>query len=349
MTQLSPAEKEFERNNTVAEAPLNTEEQIAYKILVEEPDQATLEKRRRKHRLEDMDEFKTGEGALPAAEIENDKKTVMDLKKKPDQKHKTMIGELLEALVDQKLEAANWFGENCYITSTTEYDDRINNTDFVFEWAMEDDAGNQKIIRLAVDCTTAENQLVLRDKVAKIIKNFSLYNLTQIKYFKSSEFDTKKPLINLPKVIMMLDRRQVQDLCNLLSEIKKTDQAAKQASLTDKLSKNKKAALAKKLFSKHPLQLELLNDFKQQLEGQIADIGELLKNFSSIKAKTAVQDEATLNLFISNIQEAVNLLGRVIKEKENSPNSVTNRGVKTEPFRSRIASLLSELPQILRP
>ena len=121
----------------------------------------------------------------------------------------TQRAKILEYVIQELGYSAEWFGQNCEIVQTTEYDDRAGHIDFVVEWENEDG----KVIRLAVDVTTADNPEVLTKKDSMIRDEIRKGTLATVKYFKSEIADKKSPLENTPRIILAVSKDGIQKLC----------------------------------------------------------------------------------------------------------------------------------------
>lgn len=179
-----------------------------------------IEKRKRSYSMEDMDEFAD---VYDAAKISKDKNTLRNLREKHSE-DKTERARLLEGVITHIIDRDGWFGDNCTITPTLEFDDRTNHTDFVVEWKLDDG----EAVRLGLDCTVAdsgisEGQEVLKNKARNIKLGLKKNTLGHVDYYKSSDDtdkDGKKDRVDmLPGVIVNVEKSSLPELCDALEPI----------------------------------------------------------------------------------------------------------------------------------
>ncbi len=180
----------------------------------------------------------------PEIKIKRDVKRVAEIKEK-FWSGKTERSEILEAILARQIEQANWFGENCSVVRTSEYDDLVNHTDLVAEFEEEG-----IFIRLALDVTTSQDKDTLADKIRSIEKEIDQGKLTSLEYYLSEETEppTKGRLEMVPRVIIGTDREGVKELSDL---VKKTIDQEKGSNLE---------------LANSQVQIELLTEVKEQLE-----------------------------------------------------------------------------------
>jgi len=125
-------------------------------------------------------------------------------------------GKILEALVLDRIEKDNWFGESTYTVLAAEYDDRINGVDLVIEFVVDG-----KVERLAIDVTTAQDEEVIEKKWRSIVDPLMRKgHLTKLKYFESEadrdivekESNITKGEVSMPKIILGIDTENFDDL-----------------------------------------------------------------------------------------------------------------------------------------
>lgn len=183
--------------------------------------------------------FEDFEDVYSESELEQDKIKLEEQKLQEKESHERTL--ILEAILGHHIEQSNWFGPDCSAAFASEYDDRFNKTDLVLEFNQGD-----KVIRLAVDVTTAETPKVLEKKRIKIKEDIEKGKLTNLKYFISeAESEKKGKLFGLPRVIISVNKEGVKTLSEMTLELKKSELA------------------------QAPVQLELLEEIKMQLEKQI--------------------------------------------------------------------------------
>lgn len=182
---------------------------------------------------------------------------------------------IAEAIIADRAEKDNWFGENCFIALASEYDDVYNHTDLILEF---DEEGG--VTRLAVDVTTAENYETLEKKRINIRKDIESGKLTSLKYFISEIDDTQGKISGLPRIIINISKEDVKELSELIVN-----------------KENKK-------LSKHPIQDEILQDVKDQLESELEYAEIYFKRFPKNKS-----------FVLRKHRKALEIINKIIKEK----------------------------------
>jgi len=132
--------------------------------------------------------------------------------KRKTRKDHTERSEIFENIINLT-ERAGWFGHDCEVTSTHEYDDVANGTDLVVTWYKQEAGGKKIIAQLAIDCTLTEDKL--DEKADKIISKIDQGELTNLRYFKSKHLGIMGPLKNLPRVIVRLEKSKLDELCRV--------------------------------------------------------------------------------------------------------------------------------------
>lgn len=286
-------EQAYIASRSLVGAPLNAIEEDAYNAYLQDPEM--MEKRKRSISMQDMDEFSEKYNPLY---IEKDKRWLKEQRDRDGQMDKTPRAELLEYFFETMVEGADWFGENVYLTKTLEFDDRMNHTDFVLEW--EGDDPEKETIKLAVDCTVAENKEVLQKKVDCIMKEIERETLTSVKYFHSSGTDEKGPIKMIPRVIIGLRKNRLEEICKVTNDIQRRVPGS-----------NKK-------LSESYLQLYLLREMELQLKNQLAHLEiKQFKNYTFMK---------------KSITDALKSITDIVKEKESSLGQVSVQRAYAEPL-----------------
>jgi hypothetical protein len=136
---------------------------------------------------------------------------------------KTERSEILEVILAKQIEQANWFGENCFIVQTSEYDDVLNHTDLVAEFKEKDET-----IRLAIDVTTSQSKDTLADKIKFVEKEIDQGSLTTLKYYLFEEIEpyTKGKVEMIPRVIIGTDKEGVKELSDLVENTIKKEEGS---------------------------------------------------------------------------------------------------------------------------
>ncbi len=137
-----------------------------------------------------------------------------NFKQQEEQHPQLGFGALLETFMRVELSRQDWFGAN-YI-QTSRHDDYENGVDGMLEWSEGEEGSS---IRLAIDFTTAESNIVLKKKLEKMERGVS------VKYFRSSLRDRKghfqeESLSGVPMVILGMDRALLRKILQETGGIK---------------------------------------------------------------------------------------------------------------------------------
>lgn len=212
-------------------------------------------------------------------EIKEDKNLIDGLERKFIKKTSRAL--ILEAILAQQIEQANWLGDDCFVVCTSKYDDYVNHTDIVVEFRH-----NKEPIRLAIDVTTNKNREQLTKKIEYIEKDIYNDKLTSLKYYLFDEMEPsyKGKLELVPRVVIGTDNDGVERLCEI---VKKTIGR-------EKGSKEKLA--------NYYLQIEFLEEIKRQLEYFI--------EYAKIK-----KDHSEKDLVVSQQQKVLKIINNVLENK----------------------------------
>ena len=232
-------------------------------------------------------------------EIEGDIRRLSIARKGERQVEATKRGQIFEAIVAAS-ELSEWFGDSVSIAKTSEFDDRFNHADLVFEWKHDDG----EVARLAVDCTVSVDDDRISAKLRRIAQELEGGDLTTIKYFSGSDDEAKKEkLTQIPRVILCITPDELTELCDKIVGITAT-------------SEKEKRKEGNQNFNKHSLQFYLLEEALLQLEKQQEKIKQL--------QKTKKLEKAT-----KNIAFVLKILNRIKKKKESSLDSLrTKRAIR---------------------
>jgi hypothetical protein len=118
------------------------------------------------------------------------------------------LATIFEAMIFDQGESSEWFGENAFLISTSEYDDVINGVDVVVEW--DQDSG---VSRMAAGIDVTFNHDVQK-KIHAIKKSILAGNLGVIKYFKSEVSKIRGEVSEVPRIILGADVDTVRELTN---------------------------------------------------------------------------------------------------------------------------------------
>jgi hypothetical protein len=164
-------------------------------------------------------------------ETKRDVYWVEEMKKREDPGSER--GELMELIMILQAETANWFGENSFLFSVSEYDDRKAHGDIVLE-IMND---NGEPVRILLDITVSGEENNLIDKMQR---SFDILRrerrLSTIKYFQSEATGEKERLINIPRVTIGITPDTLGELCvDLNKNFKKQENNPIQLYLLDQI------------------------------------------------------------------------------------------------------------------
>jgi hypothetical protein len=167
-----------------------------------------------------LDDFRD---IYPELEIQADKKNIERIKR--EHSEKTKRAEILEAVLAQQIEQSDWFGENCRVYPTTEYDDLVNHTDLVVQL----EKANGQVISIGLDVTTATDEDKLREKVSWTTREIERGQLSEIKYSQAEEGESLKheKLQLASRVIIGTDAEGVTALSEMMHDVIKREPGSK--------------------------------------------------------------------------------------------------------------------------
>lgn len=184
----------------------------------------------------------------------------------PAKKENMQRGELFEALLAERIELDDWFGQDARTIVPSRYDDIRNGVDLLVEF--ESELGFFKHLGLSIDATTHIPSIT--KKVEAIRKAIEHGYLTSLKYFYSEKTGNYGVLKDLPKVIVVADFRTIREIAGLLIRIHKlrTRKLYLEKNSPDhpELAATRKQirTLAQQL-TNHRIQFQILEEIKAQL------------------------------------------------------------------------------------
>jgi hypothetical protein len=143
---------------------------------------------------------------------------------------------ILEEVFSEQIELNEWLGEGVTTRKSSSYDDYVNGVDEIVEIEEENSVNH---LAVAVDVTFGTS---LNKKFERIKKEIESGDLATVKYFENSERTFKGRLSKVPRVIIGTSKDNLVKLAKLWVE-----------------HNNKE-------LSKHPVQLEILDEMSTQLE-----------------------------------------------------------------------------------
>lgn len=256
-------EKAFIEKNSPKQEQLTSKEELVY-------DSYVTKYKRQEPKLKEFSDVYSEQ------EINIDQQRLDKLKK--DHIEKTERAEILEAVLAEQIEKANWLGEDCYIIQTSEYDDVINHTDLVAEFRDKNET-----IRIAIDVTTSEDNSVLDKKTDYIKKEIDKGKIADIKYylFKEDEPQVKGKTEMDARVIIGTDKKGVMGVSELVAKVVKKEKGS-----------NKELA-------NFYMQIDFLEEIEEQLEYYI----NYAKSNYHTDASPVVKKQAKALKLISKILE----------------------------------------------
>lgn len=158
----------------------------------------------------------------------------------PYRKELKMIADIFEAVVIQRGELSNWFGQEAVTFKTSKYDDYKNGVDAIIEF-RQDEPRSASYLGFAVDVTFNADSTKKLERIKDFI-DIDNERLAVVKYFHSEHMNIHGQLSKLPKVIIGAERATVEELAELWIG-------------------NKNKAL-----EEHRVQIMILTQMKEQLE-----------------------------------------------------------------------------------
>ncbi len=139
----------------------------------------------------------------------------------PEQIMATKLSTILEAIVYEQTELSNWLGEDVFTIKTSRFDDIKNGVDVIAEFVERKEEKVKSIrghLGLAFDVTFSND---ISDKLKRIKNEIDDGHLATVKYFVSENMGFKGEFADIPRVIMSVDGKTVNDLAELWLEEKK--------------------------------------------------------------------------------------------------------------------------------
>lgn len=128
----------------------------------------------------------------------------------PIERNSKKIADVLEAIVLEESEMSEWLG-NATTLHTTPYDDIVNHVDMLAEWYTPQDGS--RLMALAVDVTFGTQ--TADQKLLNIKKEIDSGALGRVKYFKDARGSFKGTRYNVPRSIIGVSQKTVEDLAQL--------------------------------------------------------------------------------------------------------------------------------------
>ncbi len=168
--------------------------------------------------------------------------------------------EALEIIITFFGKTMGWFGQDAYISRTSEYDDWFNGVDGVIE--IEFDDGNERVA-IVIDASMSSDPEVLNKKINSNIEKVLHPEQSEVKYFVSAK-DGKRGSLSLAiPVVIGVDGNHTNDLI-----------IAAASMLTNREKDGKTFSLSfaqSSVLEKHPCQFVFLDEIIAQLD-EYADL-----------------------------------------------------------------------------
>jgi hypothetical protein len=182
----------------------------------------------------------------PVQDIESDLALVNDVEESilrkeeasPEMREQNDLEKILAAIVADQCEQANWLGQETQTRLAARYDDIKNGVGIIVEFT--DEKAKQHPI-LALDITS-DADLKTKLKNIKDEVDHAESPLSKIKYFESSDRSVRSGLVQVPRVLIGIDRNKIADLAKLWVDGDK------------------------KALRDHPIQIQILEEIALQLE-----------------------------------------------------------------------------------
>jgi len=228
---------------------------------------------------------------------------------------------ILEAILAENLEMAEWLGGNAYTFQTTEFDDQFNYTDLVVEFDLP--PGPEY---LAIDVTVSLNSKDLYKKSEGIRTKIDAGALTNIKYFESNIDGEQKALSGIPNIVISVPREELKKIAQ------KQYRALPRSEKGEIDSKGKSDKQALEELAKDDIQFNILNQIEEQLTDQAIYVLQHFKNPKDVPPKyreglqklikivgylpAAKADAAGRNFSREESEELIDELIELIQDKE---------------------------------
>lgn len=152
-------------------------------------------------------------------QIRNDTALVKKLESKfkteetPQLRNTKKIADVLEAIVLMQSEMSEWLG-NATTLRTSPFDDYVNKVDMLAEWYTPQDGS--RLLALAVDVTFGPT--AIDKKLQEIKREIDSGELGKVKYFKDARGSFKGTRFNVPRTVIGVSQKVVENLAHLWIE-----------------------------------------------------------------------------------------------------------------------------------
>lgn len=205
----------------------------------------------------DLEYVKRMEGIFKSEEIRD-----------PELARQKRRGELFEGIIFEGIEEGDWMGGGAEVQKSSRFDDIVNGVDGIITFAEEDSSSH---MAFGVDVTQSSDSVA--DKFKKVKKSIQIETLTEVKYFKTENYEGR--LLKVPRVVVGVDAGGMKKAAevvygfiskrNYLREQKVKDPGARQRFL------DAQEAFAKSLFQmvillEMSIQLHAFSDYCRKMQ-----------------------------------------------------------------------------------
>ena len=201
-------------------------------------------------------------------------------------------GEIFEHIITENIELHGWLGDNAFTFKTVEYDDRTKHVDLVVEW---DNGEGKEPIKLAIDCTVASTEDVINKKVGYILDELKERKMTNVDYFESQVDFSVKPIKDIPRVILAINKDKLENLCRDFVVLDKNDP----------------------VWQSNYLQVFFLEEIRAQIVSQTEIIGKNFGEPDNLRGEEALEKYSNEKDFLlKRLAEIEDVIKERLKEKE---------------------------------
>lgn len=152
--------------------------------------------------------------------IKADKDRIHQLKEQVFELGSSKIAaDILEGIIYEQIELADWFGPYAHTIKTSEFDDIVHGVDLIVE--MSEPERSASHLALGVDATFGSQ--TIQKKFTRIKRDIDDDRLAKIKYFQSSDGRFKGQLTQVPRIVLGVDRTALLSLARMWTEGKKAE------------------------------------------------------------------------------------------------------------------------------
>lgn len=210
--------------------------------------------------------------------------------------------QLLEALLAEEIELADWFGENAQTIVPSEYDDLYNGVDLTAEFEKE---GYFQYLGMSIDVTSGPGGVA--KKLGEIKKRIEEGKLGEMKYLLSERNNIKGHFEGIPQFVVGADPRTIRNLADLWLTAQQTVIAKDHITKQEMEEIRQKSREAKMALANHRARALILMEIKDQLETFINFVHQRSPELEAkYKSLLAIVGSILSNISLSKQQEQEN-------------------------------------------